>query len=454
MRACAAALALLLLACVPGTRGSVDGGSAAAPDGGGVQPDGRRDAGSAPGFTAANTCAQVNAARCAALQRCGLVANGSAAARDCAAFLVETSCGPSLWPARVAAGTLRLLPSVAYACAQAWVVRPCDLVTETPDVCEGFLQPAAGSGGSCYGGPWTECPAGEVCRGLACPRSCRQPGNAGEDCSADGDCATDEGLYCQLDGEGTTGACAVPAGTGEACGALTRCAQGRFCNDSGACEPKHTLGLPCSEDSQCLETLYCALLPGETLARCQQRLPDGMACQQSSQCRPGSACVPQSGTCAPRGPLPVGADCGTGQVCAPGLTCVGRTATNAGVCLAPMAEGTPCLHATDCEPHLSCIPYSGPADLRCGGRLPTGAGCAVDRDCQALSACISGTCAPLPSAGQPCTGHGCLYGSCALQPDGGSACAGLLGPNAACTFNDECSSGRCVNGACLAACTP
>ena len=453
-RAAACALVLALLGCIPGARGDLDGGTAGQVDGGSAPPGSGRDGGSPPGFTAANTCAQVNAAQCAALQRCGLVAEGAAALRECAAFLVETSCGPSLWPARVAAGTLRLLPSVAYACAQAWTVRPCDLVTEAPDVCAGFLQPAAGSGGSCYGGAWEECPAGEVCRGIACPRSCRQPGNAGEDCAADGDCATGQGLYCQLDGDGTAGACANPSVVGGPCGGWTRCAQGLFCNDSALCERKHLLGLPCSADDQCLETLYCALVPGENGSRCLQRFPDGTGCERSSQCRPGSACVPQSSTCAPKGPLPVGTDCGTGQVCTPELSCVGRTAASAGVCIPPLPEGTPCLHAADCESHLSCVPATGPLDLRCGQRLPTGSPCALDRDCQFLSACIHGACAPLPSKGAPCTGHGCLYGSCAVQPDGGGACAGLLGPNAPCTFNDECSSGRCVAGACLAACTP
>ncbi|MBM4381016.1 MAG: hypothetical protein FJ086_17220 [Deltaproteobacteria bacterium] len=444
----------LLLACVSREPGTGDGGSTAVPDGGAPALDGGRDGGSAPAFTAANTCAQVNAARCAALQRCGLVAEGLAEARACAAFLVETACGPSLWPARVAAGTLRLLPSVAYACTQAWAVRPCELVTETPDVCDGFLQPAAGSGGSCYGGAWSECPAGEVCRGLACPRSCRQPGNAGEDCSADADCATDGGLYCQADGVGPNGTCVPPAESGAACDAWTRCAAGHFCNDTGTCEPRRTARRLCSADGECLETLYCDLSQGETSATCVPRLPDGVPCTGSGQCRPGTACVPQSGTCAPRGPLPTGTDCGTGQLCAPGLACVGRTATSAGVCIPPLPEGTPCLHSSDCEPHLSCVTAQGPQDLRCGRRLATGAACEVDRDCRLLGACVGGMCTPLPRAGESCSGHGCLYGSCAAQADGGNTCAGLLGPNAPCTFNDECSSGWCVAGACLAACTP
>jgi hypothetical protein len=448
------AVLALWLGCTPRAGDAGDGGSTTAADGGSAALDGGRDAGTPPGFTAANTCAQVNTARCAALQRCGLVAEGLAEARACAAFLVETACGPSLWPARVAAGTLRLLPSVAYACAQAWAVRPCDLVLETPDVCGGFLQPAAGSGGSCYGGPWDECPAGEVCRGLACPRSCRQPGNAGEDCSADADCATDGGLHCQADGVGPNGSCVLPAEGGAACDAWTRCAPGHFCNDVGECEPRRAARRPCTSNGECLETLFCGLAPGETAATCVQRIPDGLACSSSDHCRLGSACVPQSGKCAPRGPLPVGTDCGTGQVCAPGLACVGRTASNAGVCLPPLPEGTPCLHASDCEPHLSCVRAAGPQDFRCGRRLPTGAPCAVDRDCQMLGACVDGACAPLPSAGEPCSGHACLYGSCAPQGDGGNSCAGLLGPNAPCTFNDECSSGRCVAGACLAACTP
>jgi hypothetical protein len=227
-----------------------------------------------------------------------------------------------------------------------------------------------------------------------------------------------------------------------------------FCNDTGMCEARRAARRPCQSDGECLESLFCAQVPGEAAPTCVQRLADGIACTGSNQCRLGSACVPQSGTCSPRGPLPVGTDCGTGQLCAPGLACVGRTASNAGVCLPPLPEGTPCLHASDCEPHLSCVPATGPQDLRCGRRLSTGTACEVDRDCHLLSACVSGTCTPLPSAGESCTGHGCLYGSCAEQADGGSACAGLLGPNAPCTFNDECSSGRCVAGACLAACTP
>jgi hypothetical protein len=441
---------LLAGACTlaPGTL--PDGAMTSSRDGGAGGADGGRDAGTGTGLHADNACAVLNAAHCSALQRCGLVGTGDGGLEACAAALTETECGPAYWPSRVAAGTLRMLPSVVAACAQAWAGRPCELVQEPPDVCGDFLLPAAGSGGPCYGGTWTECPGGEVCRGLACPRTCRPPGNAGEDCTANADCLTDAGLFCLPAGDGRTGLCAMPAAEDAPCDARTRCADGLFCGAGGTCETRNSARTPCAAKDECLETLFCAL--GSDGGTCVARSPDGTPCTATFQCRPGSVCVPQSGRCAPRGPLPRTAGCGTGQACAPGLTCAGRTAQHSGLCLLPLGPGAPCLASDDCHPHLACIEEAG--TWRCSQRSPAGTPCGSDRECQAVSACIEGTCTPLPLSGSPCAGGECLHGACVPAADGDGVCGGLLGPNAPCSDDAACASGRCVSGACLASCAP
>jgi hypothetical protein len=448
-RACCTAL-LVLAGCALAPASSVDGGTLVLRDAGAAGADGGRDAGTTPGLHAGSACALLNEARCGALQRCGLVGAEDGGLEACMAALTETVCGPAYWPSRVAAGTLRMLPSVLAACAQAWAGRPCELVQEPPEVCDDFLAPAAGSGGPCYGGPYAECPSGEVCRGLACPRTCRPPGNAGEDCTEDAECLAEAGLYCLPAGDGRTGLCVAPAAVGAPCGGRTRCAEGLFCGAGGTCEPRSSARTPCATRDECLETLFCAL--GADGGTCVARSPDGTPCTATLHCRPGSVCVPQSGRCAPRGPLPRAAECGAGQACALGLTCAGHTPQHVGLCLSPLGEDAPCLGSDDCEPHLACVEDSG--TWRCRPRRPAGAPCGSDRECQSFSRCMEGYCRPLPLPSRPCAGGACLHGACVLLSDGGDVCSGLLGPNAPCSEDAACSSGRCVSGACLAGCTP
>lgn len=407
------------------------------------------------GLNAQNACALINAEKCKYLQQCGLIEDGESALRDCASILVTTECGPSLWPARVSVGTLRFSSTLAGACAASYSARHCQDYATAPELCGKFLTPGSGLSSACYGGPWQECSSG-ICRGLSCPRTCRAPGNVGEDCSADQDCLTDGGLYCLPSGNGTSGLCALYGGADAGCNALSRCGSAYFCNQAGHCEALHQQGESCT-DGTCVPEQWCATTAdGGT---CTFRQFVNSDCTDDRQCGSGLICVPQpgamTGKCWNQGPLGSGTACGYGQQCASGLTCVGLSAQTLGSCAEPVAVGKSCVGTNDCQAHLSCLPADASTDLRCTPRRDDGAPCSEDRDCLLYSACKSGSCFRLPRIGEPCTSATeCIYGSCTEQSDGGSICSGLLAPNATCSFDSECSSGRCAAGSCLAACVP
>ncbi|MFL5322431.1 MAG: hypothetical protein ACJ790_22420 [Myxococcaceae bacterium] len=420
----------------------------------GETTDAGRDGGTSGtdgGLTFQNACALINQKKCEYLQHCGLIASGQAAVRDCASILVNTECGPTLWPARVAVGTLRFNPIIASACAAAYdpSTRDCEDYAQTPSLCDQFLSAGSSLNASCYGGIWRECASG-VCRGLSCPRTCRAPGAVGEDCSADGECSADAGLYCLPSGAGTSGACTSFGSVDAGCSALTRCQTGLFCNGVGHCQPLRQSGESCT-DGTCVISQWCASTPDGGV--CTPRSDNG-PCSDDRMCREGFVCVPQSQSCGSRGPIPSGSPCGSGQSCANGFSCVGVTTTTLGACGSPLPEGQGCVGDRDCRNDLSCLPADGSVDLRCAQRQDDGKPCSQDRDCQLYSACKGGSCFRLPRLGEACTGNECVFGSCTPVNDGGSMCTGLLPPNATCSFDAECSSARCAAGTCLAACAP
>lgn len=72
-----------------------------------------------------------------------------------------------------------------------------------------------------------------------------------------------------------------------------RCTSGLVCNSARSpkvCEKPHTngLGAPCSEDANCLVSLYCSVGP---LRTCTARSKEGEPCPSGIECEPGLVCV-------------------------------------------------------------------------------------------------------------------------------------------------------------------
>jgi hypothetical protein len=446
------ALAALALSCAalppPGddagfaSDGGMDGG-ASGPDGGA----GQNGDGGLP-FEAA--CQVLNQQACDYLQRCGLLEDTAATRADCEAYLTLTRCGPSRWPARVQAGTLKYHPGSATACAQAWGSHACGAFLGEPKVCEDVTSPNAALGTKCYGGLRPECQDG-VCTGGTCPRTCRARGGPDELCEDAADCLPE--LYCRpSSGTGAIGICSAYGLSGAPCDPLRPCARDYVCGQFSTCEAASKMGEPCTSGS-CTDDAYCS----PSSKTCLPRGSTGAACAYDDQCLLDLLCVPQTGTCQPRANLGPGATCTRAQTCLPGLTCVGTREADAGTlglgtCEQGRAAGDACTSSWDCASPMACGPVSH--GTVCGPRLADGAPCEAGRDCQLLSDCLQGLCTRLPPAGEACAQGTCLYGSCDFSDDAGNVCRGPGGPNTPCEQGDDCASLRCVSGRCLAACSP
>ncbi len=429
----------------PPPRPPLDGGVAGGGTGGGVGASGAGGGASGVGLPVAQACPRLNARRCEALRRCGLVGDDTGAYRDCVAFFTATWCGPTRWLPRVEVGTLRYDPVRAQACADDFLTRACADVTTEPSSCQRFLSPAVPLGGGCYDG-FSECVDG-VCRGGGCPRRCLSRGGVGESCLTTADCAT--GLTCRP-GTGSSGnQCATPSLENEPCGPTQPCGPGLAC--VGASCRRLPLPEQACLQGRCDETSVCVMTADGGL--CEARRDAGVTCDDDSECLPTMLCDATLQACAPQQLTAPGAECSARQRCPAGTTCLLEQGTNRGTCGALRDDGGVCQRATDCQGHLTCVSTDGGSV--CAPRREDGAPCATARECRAFSTCVSGTCVPLPALGDACAAdRPCLWGTCLDGPDGGSVCAETQGPGQPCRSGNDCASGRCDQGTCTAACLP
>ena len=399
-------------------------------DAGGFGGAGGSDAGVGPtaggasdgGLPLAQACTRLNARRCEALKRCGLIGDDTASYRDCVAFFAATWCGPTRWLPRVEAGTLRYDPVRAQACADDWVTRSCVDVTAEPQSCQRVAVAAVPLQGGCYDG-YSECVEG-VCRGGGCRRRCLMPGLVGDTCQSTSDCAS--GLLCRQGSNGS-GQCATLGRDGEPCGPTMPCGPALTCLGS-TCRRLPGPAEPCLS-GRCDETSFCALTPNG--GTCEARRDTGQGCSDDGECASTMLCDAAQQACAPRQVDTRGADCSLRQRCSAGNTCLVEPSESRGTCGAPRPEKAPCARPSDCEAHLTCLPRDGGA--ACSPRQEDGAPCSETRDCRLFSACTARTCAMLPSLGQPCsTERPCLWGACLDGPDGGSVCGEVQGPGQPC----------------------
>lgn len=184
-----------------------------------------------------------------------------------------------------------------------------------------------------------------------------------------------------------------PFTDGSRCLALTRCAGPLECCTFGELGDPCTGALPCRPDLEC------------TAGVCASPPTCGAECALGT-CRDGVCECPEG--------------CPEGQVC-----------DGFGVCAGPSIGGTTCGCDAECRSG-SCI------EGRCTGARPIGCGCALDEDCPAdVSTCVGGTCVLRPMRGEPCIdgapcfGSACVDGTCSPIPDGQRGCGAA----------DECASG-------------
>lgn len=446
----ASLLAVQLCACAPFPGPGPDGGPTADAGGSDAGRDGGVDAGTADGGLAlAQACTVLNARRCEALRRCGLIGPEDSATRACLAWLGATWCGPSRWPSRTnpLVNTLRYDAVLAQACADALAQGACADLAELPAACTRFLLPNAYSRQACYDG-YQECTEG-VCRGAACPRSCQPRGLAGEVCRVDGDCRT--GLFCRISNTAAgIGLCTAYGQSGATCDVQAPCLTGLACV-GGTCILPPSAGQPCPA-LVCEDTAWCTTTPDGGF--CAGKRNAGAPCTDDVQCLAGLLCDPLRALCEPLLLTQVQEPCSLRQACPAGTACLGATTAQLGACGAPRAEGEPCQASRECLAHLACIEASD-AGRVCGSRARNGSLCSDDRDCLVLSRCVQGVCVALPQTGEGCAAQGtCLWGPCLAQGDGGSTCVDPLGPGAACRTHQDCASEQCSAGRCLATCAP
>lgn len=423
-----------------------------APDAGGpdsgVQP--MTDGGIIPvdgGLNPGEACAVLNESRCAYLARCGLIANNAQSRLECARGFEATWCGPLTWPAHVARGTLRYDPLRAEACSESFFTQACGEWMTLSDSCQRFLLPRVPLGEGCYDG-FVECADG-VCRGSSCPRTCQPRALLDEICTVDGDCRS--GLYCRLSPFlPSVGQCAAYGANGAAC------ASNAECLDDLLCIAQQCRALPLPGGS-CLEGLCSA--PGfcegvGDAGVCLARKDEGAACLEG-QCLTSLVCDPLRGVCV-RIQLSSGDACSLAQKCPVGEVCLGGSALSTGVCHAPQPEGEPCLVHRDCQAHLAC--QSADGGSTCQRRAAAGASCPTTQTCQTSAVCAASVCTELPLPGESCAEtRACRWGLCrdlANSSDGGAVCGSLLSGARPCTRPEECSSGQCAGGTCVARCVP
>jgi hypothetical protein len=231
----------------------------------------------------------------------------------------------------------------------------------------------------------------------------------------------------------------------------------------------------------------------------QGSLPDGAACNESSQCQSGACSVastaadagpsiPACGVCVPG--VAVGQPCATGDKCAygavcaasgAGFACTAVTYGDAGAtcdllaagcktglycdiqakqCTSPGAADAACTGTQACSPPLTCVAGEGGPVLTCQPPAPAGGACQIDQDCQAGLGCSPATsqCAAITwvAPGQTCSAlQHCLVGFCPIVhgPGGaGGKCPTVISDGQACTRGDAshtCDTfSACLGGIC------
>lgn len=152
---------------------------------------------------------------------------------------------------------------------------------------EGTCVVAPGRGAAC--GDGLACAPGLACD-LATITCSDLPG-LGKPCALGryGPVVCEKGLYCR------EGVCDGPPGEGESCvqgsDGMPACADGLGCDfrpdGTSVCTTPAGPGAPCTNDSMCLEGLYCDF----SMLLCREKQSRGQACSDGNECGPGLTCL-------------------------------------------------------------------------------------------------------------------------------------------------------------------
>ncbi len=160
------------------------------------------------------------------------------------------------------------------------------------------------------------------------------------------------------------------------------------------------------------------------------------ACVDTTSCAPGLICSSSSHLCK----VDDGDTCVTSAECLEQRHCIQVTATKTECLLPQTLLGSQCQSDSHCGANLTCDDEPGGSStcLRSAGSP-----CGDNADaCVVSTLCFNQKCEPLRGVGEPCQDDAlCLSGECLGS---GVCAAGKLGPNQACTENDDCVSDRCT----------
>ncbi|MFN3199640.1 MAG: hypothetical protein ACE366_14640 [Bradymonadia bacterium] len=351
-------------------------------------------------------------------------------------------------------------------CVQGVCTEACETDDDCPELTPACLERADGQwcAGVCEG-PGT-CPGDQLCAVLGPSLGmcvAPGPGGAGDACTLAADCATwvcAEGQClgaCEA-GECPSGQACLPLHTQSVCVAAgdglaeAPCAVGEDCR-SGICRGGRCASA-CTETERCEDDRRCVVF--EQLALCER------LCATSADCGESGVCVVSGGRrlCATRGAL------ASGEPCERNLDCESALCDD-GLCQQRCDAQTPCPPAETCLVDI--------AGGRCVDRGPVlvGADCRQDGECE-TGLCAAGRCMPACAEGSCPEGATCAtflegafcYPSCADDDDcpssaycslsfpSGPICLlrGAASAGDVCAFDEQCISGTCLEGRCIAAC--
>ena len=229
-------------------------------------------------------------------------------------------------------------------------------------------------------------------------------------------------------------------------------------------------GGDCELDEECEGAQYCRV-DGGCPGTCTRLEQAGGVCSDNSDCVSGLMCG-ETGRCV----APAKADeaCKQGEPdCGAGYLCLGEdaAANTPGTCRQVESTfsgktGDDCSLETNlCATGYACeITKLDPIGGTCAGMVGSGDTCraAFPDECPADEYCLlggnpldplEGNCTPKPKAGEPCgKGLGPASDQCApyARCDAG-VCRELAHLGEGCTVKATCYSGRCIDGACVAA---
>ncbi len=215
-------------------------------------------------------------------------------------------------------------------------------------------------------------------------------------------------------------------------------------------------GGPCALDGQCTSG-FCAIAPGSACGTCAAAPAAGASCAQLTSCGPGLACASDTFECVVPGVR--GSACGRGAICGSGLSCVGANLTSGahGTCqIAGDAMGAACDAAQKTLPGCNrdaglvcnstsktCQPVViAAAGQPCGddvGGQPVY--CQAEGSCTGATATTPGTCTAAAADGAACDwahGPGCVIPARCIGSSGSDASGGTTGT---CQYSGDQSCG-------------